>query len=133
LTTIPGSDGLVGPDWSPDGRYISAMSTDSKKLVAYDVANQKWSDWIEESAAVGYNHWSRDSKYVYFDAVDKDHRTFRRARVGQRRSEFLVDLKDLRQLQTEFSEWSGISPDNTPLFVRDLSTDEIYALDVELP
>jgi hypothetical protein len=29
--------------------------------------------------------------------------------------------------------WSGITPDGAPLFVRDLSTDEIYALDLELP
>ena len=84
-------------------------------------------------AAVGFTHWSRDSKYIYFDASFTDHPTFRRAKVGQRQSELVVDLKDLRQLQTDFATWSGITPDNTPLFVRDLSTDEIYALDVELP
>ena len=30
-------------------------------------------------------------------------------------------------------DWSGITPDGSPLFVRDVSTDEIYALDLELP
>jgi hypothetical protein len=29
--------------------------------------------------------------------------------------------------------WSGLTPDGSPLFVRNLSTDEIYALDLDLP
>jgi hypothetical protein len=29
--------------------------------------------------------------------------------------------------------WSGLAPDGSALFVRDLSTDEIYSLDLELP
>ncbi len=29
--------------------------------------------------------------------------------------------------------WSGLAPDGTPLFVRDISTQEIYALDLQLP
>jgi hypothetical protein len=29
--------------------------------------------------------------------------------------------------------WTGMSPDGSALFVRDLSTDEVYALDLELP
>jgi hypothetical protein len=29
--------------------------------------------------------------------------------------------------------WSNITPDGSALFVRNLSTDEIYALDLELP
>jgi hypothetical protein len=30
-------------------------------------------------------------------------------------------------------EWSGLAPDGSALFVRDLSTQEVYALDLELP
>jgi hypothetical protein len=29
--------------------------------------------------------------------------------------------------------WSGLTPDGSPLFTRDISTQEIYALDVEFP
>lgn len=29
--------------------------------------------------------------------------------------------------------WGGLAPDNSRLFVRDTSTQEIYALDVDLP
>jgi hypothetical protein len=30
-------------------------------------------------------------------------------------------------------EWSGLAPDGSPLFTRDISTQEIYALDLQLP
>jgi hypothetical protein len=30
-------------------------------------------------------------------------------------------------------QWSGLTPDGVPLFTRDTSVMEIYALDVELP
>jgi hypothetical protein len=30
-------------------------------------------------------------------------------------------------------EWSGLTPDAYPLFTRDISAEEIYALDAELP
>ena len=29
--------------------------------------------------------------------------------------------------------WSGLAPDDSALLVRDVSTDEIYSLDLELP
>jgi hypothetical protein len=30
-------------------------------------------------------------------------------------------------------DWLGLAPDDSPLFARDISTSEIYALDVEWP
>jgi hypothetical protein len=51
-------------------------------------------------------------------------------KLGERRSELVVDLKDLSQLDPN---WSGLDPADAPLFVRNRSTDEIYALDLDLP
>jgi hypothetical protein len=72
--------------------------------------------------------WSRDGQYIYFDNVNGEHPGYRRVRVTQTHSEFLVDLKNLHR-----SWWSGITPDNSPLFSRDTSTDEYYALDLDVP
>jgi len=131
VSTVPGSENLFGPRWSPDGRYLAALSLDSAKLLLFDFKTQKWSDWIAEPG-IGYLTWSQDGSYLYYDSFD--HPTFHRAKVGQNRSEFLVDLKGLPKYSAPPAYgWSGIAPDGSALFTRDLSTDEIYALDVDLP
>ena len=53
--------------------------------------------------------------------------------MGQTRSEFLIDLRDMRRYGKYGWAWSGLAPDDSALLVRDVSTDEIYALDLELP
>jgi len=127
VSVIPGSQNLYGPRWSPDGKYIVTESADNTRLVLYDFKIHKWSDWITGIGQLGTVMWSRDGKYVYFDTVQQP--GYRRAKLGESRSEFLVDLKDLHR----YSWWIGITPDNLPILSRDVSSDEIYALDLELP
>jgi Tol biopolymer transport system component len=131
---VPGSENLFSPRWSPDGQYLAALNLDSTKLLLFNFKTRKWSDWIVEPGAVGYPNWSQDGTYLYYDSSFTDHPTFRRVKVGQTHSELLVDLKGLPRYSTAPAfGWTGIAPDGTALFVRDLSTDEIYALDLELP
>jgi Tol biopolymer transport system component len=133
ISTIPGSENLYSPRWSPEGRHLAALSADSKKLLLYDFKTQKWTDWINETGAIGFPAWSRDGRYVYYDTTATRKSSFRRVKVGETRSEFLIDLKNLRRYGGYGEGWSGLAPDDSALLVRDMSTDEIYSLDVELP
>jgi hypothetical protein len=46
----------------------------------------------------------------------------------------LVGLKSISLYGADFiGSWTGLAPDGSPLFVRDLSTQEVYALELELP
>lgn len=128
VSALPGSQNLYAPRWSPDGKRIVAVSADNSRLVLYDFKTQKWSDWITGLGHIGTPMWSRDQKYLYFDNINGEHPGYRRVKLGESRSELLVDLKDLHR-----SWWSSIALDNSPIFSRDISTDEIYALDLELP
>jgi Tol biopolymer transport system component/DNA-binding winged helix-turn-helix (wHTH) protein len=133
ISTIPGSENLYSPRWSPDGQHLAALSADSKKLLLYDFKTQKWTDWITEPGAIGFPSWSRDGKYVHYDNTSTKEAAFLRVKVGQTRSEFLIDLKDMHRYGRYGWAWSGLAPDDSALLVRDVSTDEIYSLDVELP
>jgi dipeptidyl aminopeptidase/acylaminoacyl peptidase len=128
VSSIPGSKDLYDPRWSPDGQHLAGLSTDNKRIVIYDFKTQKWSDWITAVGTVGMPHWSHDGKYLYFDNMAGDHPGYRRVKLGENHSELLTDLKDLRR-----SDWSNITPDNSPMFSRDITTDEIYAFELELP
>jgi Tol biopolymer transport system component len=134
LSPIPGSTNLFSPRWSPDGQYLAAITADSQKLLLYSFKTQKWSDWVTEPGAIGFPNWSRDGTYLYYDNTFTDRPTFRRVKVGQTRSELLADLKDLHRYDSPTAgAWSGIAPDGSALFARDLGTSEIYALDLDLP
>jgi len=49
--------------------------------------------------------------------------------------ENVVDEKDVGRITTGMNgvPWFGLAPDDSPLFARDISTQEIYALEVDLP
>lgn len=132
-SVLPGSKQLFSPRWSPDGRYIAALNLDSTKLEVLDLKSGTWSDWITEPGSIGFPNWSRDSKYVYYDHSLGSVITYRRARVGNTHSEQVADLENLRLYSAPPAYgWSGLAPDGSPVFARDLSTDEIYALDLDL-
>jgi Tol biopolymer transport system component len=134
ISVIPGSEKLYSPRWSPDGQYLAALNTESTKLVLFNWKTQTWSDWVTEPGAFGFPNWSQDGKYLYYDIAFTEHQTFRRVKVGQNHSELVADLKGLLRYSVPPAYgWSGLAPDGSALFDRDLSTDEIYALDVELP
>ncbi len=134
LSTVPGSKGLFSPRWSPDGHYLAALSGDSQKLMLYDFKTQKWAVWADEGHTVGFPNWSRDSRYVYFDWFFGKDQSYRRVKVGGNKSEELLSLKGLRRyFNWQLGSWSGIAFDGTPLFVRDTSTQEIYALELQQP
>ena len=133
VSPITGSKDLFSPRWSPDGRYLAALSQDSLKLLFFDFKNQKWSEPISEDAVIEFPTWSRDSKYLYFNEGGAD-ATFRRIKIGASRSETLFSLKDtVLYFSNLVGEWSGLAPDGSPLFTRDISSQEIYALDVDFP
>jgi eukaryotic-like serine/threonine-protein kinase len=138
ISELPGSRQTFGPRWSPDGRYILASSYDNDKLMLYDVRSEKWRELSAnlnlKSSLVGYMTWSRDSRYVYFDTGGSDSGYFR-LRIGDSKTERVSDLKGIRRFLDLFGaeSWNGLGPGDTPLFVRDISTQEIYALDLQLP
>ena len=133
VSVLPGSQGIFSPRWSPDGRFLVAVGGDSRKLVLFNFQTQKWTDWVTQTTDLGFPSWSRDSKYLYFDSTFSNDQSYRRLKVGDTKSESVVSLKGLRRYFGSVGVWSGLTPDGTPIFVRDISTQEIYALDVQFP
>jgi serine/threonine protein kinase/Tol biopolymer transport system component len=131
ISTLPSSEGFYSPRWSPDGRYIAALQADSNTLRIFDLSSQKWSELGKIGAA--YPNWSLDSKYIYFRSVPEDRAWLCRLRIADAKLERLGSLKDIRETGVFGWWWVGLTPDGSPLLLRDIGTEEIYALDVDLP
>ena len=133
ISTLPGSEGLFSPRWSPDGRYVAAKTADQAKLMLYDFRTEKWTKLAETTVTVGYPSWSRDGRYIYFDIGSATSPVFVRVRISDGKVEEVASLEDVRRAAGPFGQWAGLAPDGSPLVLRDTGTQEIYALDVELP
>jgi Tol biopolymer transport system component len=135
LSRLPGSEPVFGPRWSPDGRSFAVISSDNSRLLLLDVKKQKLRTLATDLGTIGYLAWSPDESYIYFDTLLTPNPGYYRVRIKDAKLERLIDLKGIRTFTGQFGPgaWSGLGPNQTPLLVRDLSTQEIYALDVDLP
>ncbi len=134
ITTIPGSDGLFSPRWSPNGRYIAAMSPNGTDMMLFDFKTQKWTTWLKEPAgAFSYPTWSADSRYLFFDDFVSGAEAVRRVEVGRNAAELVFELGSLERYPGALGPWTGRTADGSFMFVKDRSTQEVYQLSLELP
>jgi len=127
VSVLPGSESLIVPALSPDGRFLAATTTDRLKLMLYDFATQKWTELAKTD--IGALTWTRDGKYLYFDSGSGLDPAISRVRMADRKLERVTGLKDFRRVEFSNYPWSSLTPDGAPLLLRDVGTQEVYALD----
>jgi eukaryotic-like serine/threonine-protein kinase len=126
---LPGSQGFYSPRWSPNGRYISAFSSDSSKLLLFDIQTQKWNDLA--AGSLSWLNWSKDGQYIYaLDAKGSD--AVFRIRISDHKKEQVVDLKNF-VTTGRYGGSLALAPDDSPILLRDIGSQDIYALDWEIP
>ena len=126
VVPVPGSDGYTSPRWSPDGRYIVAMTRDARKMVLFDFETRKWSDLLA-GIPVGFPNWSRNGQYVYF-VRNFGNAAVLRIRISDRKLEQVADLKGFTPTGY-WGAWLGLDPEDSPLMLRDVGTQDVYSLD----
>jgi eukaryotic-like serine/threonine-protein kinase len=131
VSVLPGSENLITLALSPDGRFLAATASDRLRLMLFDFANQKWVELAKTD--VGAMNWTRDGKYLYFDSGSGLDPAISRLRIADRKLERVAGLKDFRRVIFAFYPWSGLTPDGAPLLLRDVGTQEVYALDFDAP
>jgi dipeptidyl aminopeptidase/acylaminoacyl peptidase len=132
VTDLPGSKGIYSPRWSPDGRYVAALTSGEYKLMLFDFKTQKWEELSGSGA--GFPNWSKDGKYVFFDVITAGPPGFYRVDIATRKSEEIARLGHTHlALGVPGYHWRGVTPDGSPLVAREAGSQEIYALDVDFP
>ncbi len=129
ITTLPGSEGLFSPRWSPDGRYIAAISFDQRKLMLFDVATRTWRLLAETSVADPV--WSDDSTAIYIHAFMAPTQPIYRVDIPSGHLEQIADLASFRSGEAADYFFCGITPDNVPLVRARSSTGNLYSLDLD--
>ena len=129
IATLPGSQGLFSPRWSRDGRYIPAVSGDSKRLLLFDFQTQKWTELAKGS--VGWLEWSKDGQHIQvadFSGIG----VIIRIRLSDHKTERVVELKNF-DITGHYGLWCAVAPDDSPIILRNAGTQDVYSLDWEEP
>lgn len=126
LSDVIGSDGLYTCRWSPDGRYMVAVTIrDPQKLMLFDFVMNKWrslgAEHIENAT------WSRDSRYVYYGTNGIESGVLWRVRITD------GGIDRLAEHATTMYWWRGLALDDSPIILRNIGSVEIYSLDLKLP
>ncbi len=130
ISVVPGSQGLFSPRWSPDGRYVAAMPNGSRTMVLYDFKTQRWSALDTDPA--GFPAWSHDSQFVYYFSSQVAGGVLKRVRVSDRKVEQVTSLKGFSPAGY-YGSWLGLTPDDTPLMLRDAGTQDVVSMDWNAP
>jgi eukaryotic-like serine/threonine-protein kinase len=132
ITKVPASEGMRGARWSPDGRHIVAISSSAGfgPLKLYTFATGEWSS-LENAVQATYPTWSHDGKCIYYNELNV---SAYRVCLDGRKPLSLGNLASAGTLTFgTFGTYIGLAPDDSILVSRDIGTDQIYRLDVELP
>jgi DNA-binding winged helix-turn-helix (wHTH) protein/dipeptidyl aminopeptidase/acylaminoacyl peptidase len=126
---IPGSNGLFSPRWSPDGKYIAALTLDQTQVRLYTVATQSWTTLSVPSGADPV--WSSDSRYLFLHASLDPSQPIDRVSIPDGHVDQIVRLADSRQHDAVDFVFGGLSRDNRPLIRARVFTGNFYSLDLK--
>jgi dipeptidyl aminopeptidase/acylaminoacyl peptidase len=129
ITLIPRYHGQWGGVWLSDDQLLAA-SGDAFDLMTLDLKTGKWGDLL----AGNFASWapSPDHKYIYFTTADTEPE-LERFRIADHQVETIASLKDFSQVMMFGFTTMGVAPDGSPFLTRQMSSPEIYALNVRWP
>jgi eukaryotic-like serine/threonine-protein kinase len=129
ISKLPGSEGMFSPSWSPDGRYMSALSADMKRLLLFDFQTQKWTNLA--TGSFGWADWTKDGQYLQL-LESSGTLAVIKIRISDGKRETVLDLKNIG-LTGRWGNSMTLAPDDSPLLLRDAGTQDVYSLDWEEP
>jgi serine/threonine protein kinase/Tol biopolymer transport system component len=133
LSPFPGSTGMWAPRLSVDGRVLTSFAADSHKLFLFDFTAGNWLE-VTTGKSLQYPNLSRDGRYIYFEDIGKGGRELDRVNLKDRTRERVFDFKEVPRVKVESGmPWNGLDFDDSPVIMRDVGIQEIYALDMDYP
>jgi Tol biopolymer transport system component/DNA-binding winged helix-turn-helix (wHTH) protein len=132
LETLAGSEGLLEPRWSADGRYIAALNPRKKQVFLYDCKLETWSVLAEANFPSALR-WSPAGDALYYQDTDEVEESIFRVPMAKREAERVVRLGDLLSAGAARAIFTGLSPDGSVYVTVDHGDVDVYAVDLKLP
>ena len=84
---------------------------------------------MKDPDGIGYPAWTTDAHSIVY--VNRS--GWKRVKLGSSSIQHLFTIQNAAPYGTSLGVWAGLTPDNSVMFTRDVSTQDIYKLDVDFP
>jgi len=125
VTSLPGSEGMMGAKCAPDGRVLAARAW-SQGYWLYHPETRRWED-LRQPSNLWYPTWARDGRTLY--GLSLDERAIYRFRIGQPGREKVTDLGSVQPTAPWLDAWMGLDPQDAPLVLRSAGLSDLFVLD----
>ena len=126
VRTVAGSQGMCCATWIPHDKRLLAVAPSPRRLV---LLNPVTGDSTElYRGRFKYFASSHDGRYVYFDSGVGVQAAVYRIPIDGGEREHVADLDGVRRTFGPLGPWMDLAPDDSPMLLRNTSSQEIYAL-----
>ena len=129
-TLVPGSAELTQPRWSPDGRFLAAVSEDTSVIKLLDLKTHRWSE-VAHGTLISFPVWSADS-VLYFQDILAPGEPVYRFQPGASSLQRAYSFEDILQSGGQRCAFQGFAPDGSLLVQVNRGGGDVYALTVSL-
>jgi serine/threonine protein kinase/Tol biopolymer transport system component len=126
ISTMPGSQGLYVPLWSPNGKYLVAIGQSPSRLMLYSSETKTWSALKRFNVEWNWFVWTNDSRYLYISLTEGENGLYRLS-VPEGKWEKLSNL-DLPLPREPLAGFINVTPEGYPAIMRDTGIAQIYSL-----
>ena len=126
VSAVPGSEGLFSPRWSPDGRWIAALTLGEQKLMLFDTRDGKWRaiPGVRASDPV----WNPDSSALLVHDAFANPQNIRRIGIPEGSGTTVATFADTMDGNKADYVFVGATPQNAPLVRVRTATGNLFTL-----
>jgi len=127
ISIMPDTQGSTLPSWSPDGKYLVAMTQQPSRMMLYSVETMAWTELKQFDTPWGFWIWSGDSKSIYMRVVEGAVGIYRLS-VPSGKWERVSGLDGVN-LRGDFDySLPSLSADGRPVLMSHVGVAQIYSL-----
>jgi hypothetical protein len=138
ITKVPGSEGLIHPRFSPDLRFLAAVTNFDQnpsqltRAMLFDTKSRTWRE-IDRAGLINPVEWSIDSKDFYYQSMLADGQPAFRYSTRTNKASIFVDFQPLLNAGYARGAFRGFAPDGSLEVTLRRNQVNVYRLDLDLP
>jgi Tol biopolymer transport system component len=126
ISDMPGADRYYVPSWSPDGKYMVAITQNPARMVFYSAQTKTWKNLRTFDVPWGFWTWASDSNSIYMGLVLGNNGIYQLT-VPQGEWKLLCPLDGVND-PSGADSFMSLTPDGQPAIMSRTGVGQIYSL-----